>query len=80
LLTFVGICSLFFGQQLCHRGLWRGSPAIKLADAGAAREHHRSVDVRNIRERSLCDSHPARQPRGAILALVSLTSPTKSTI
>jgi hypothetical protein len=36
--------------------------------------------VRNIRERSLCDSHPACQPRGAILALVSLISPTKSTI
>ena len=36
LFTFVGICSLFFGQQLCHRGLRRGSPAIKLADVGAA--------------------------------------------
>jgi hypothetical protein len=23
----LGICSLFFGQQLCHRGLWRDSPA-----------------------------------------------------
>src|SRR6266436_5319123 len=36
LFTFVGICSLFFGHQLCNRGLWRGSSAIKLADAGAA--------------------------------------------
>jgi hypothetical protein len=74
----VGICSLFFGQQLCHRGLWRGSPAIKLADVGAAREHHRRIDVRNIRERSVRDSHPARQPRGAILSLVNLISRTKS--
>src|SRR5690349_25134059 len=78
LLIFLGVCSLFFGQQLCHSGLWRGSPAIKLADVGAAREHHRRIDVRNIREPSVCNSHSARQPRFAILSLVSLISPTKS--
>jgi hypothetical protein len=49
LLTFLGICSLFFGQQLCHRGVWRRSPAVKLAYVGAARERHQRVDVRHIR-------------------------------
>src|SRR5690349_24069959 len=42
LLIFLGVCSLFFGQQLCHSGLWRGSPAIKLADVGARSEEHTS--------------------------------------
>jgi hypothetical protein len=70
LLTFLGVSSLFFGQQLCHHGLWRGSPTVKLANAGAAREHYRRVDVRHIRERPVCNSRSARQPRCAIFALI----------
>ena len=56
------------------------SPAVQLEDVGAAREQHRRVDVGNIRERSVCDRHLARQPRSGILPSVSLISPTKSDI
>ena len=69
LLPFVGICFLLLGLQLYHRGLRRRGSAAKLAGVGAAREHYRRVNVRNIRKRSVCDCDSARQPRCAILAL-----------
>ena len=59
LLLVLGVCPLFLSQQLCHGGLWRRSPTVKLAHAGAAREHHWGLDVRNIREHFVCDSDPA---------------------
>jgi hypothetical protein len=34
------------------------------------REHYRRVDVRHIRERPVCNSRSARQPRCAIFALI----------
>jgi hypothetical protein len=39
---------------------------------GAPREHHRRVDVRNIRQRSVSDSHPACRPGSAVPACVNL--------
>jgi hypothetical protein len=32
--TVVGICCLLLGRQLCHRGVWRRSPAVQLAHVG----------------------------------------------
>jgi hypothetical protein len=64
--------ALFLGQQLCHGGLWRRSAAVELADVGAVGEHHRCIDVRNIRERSLYYGHPPSGPRGPILGQIDL--------
>ena len=71
LFLILGIRALLLGKQLRHGRLRRRSLTVKLANAGAAREHYRGVDVRNIRERLICDSDPARQPPSATLALIS---------
>lgn len=76
----VGICFLLLGLQLYHRRLWRLSASASLADVGAAGGHYRRVDVRSICQPTVCDSHSARRPRSAILALVSRISPTKNAI
>jgi len=70
LLFVLGVRPLLLGQQLRHRGLWRRSPTVKLAHAGAAGEHHWRLDVWNIRERTVCDNHSARQPRRANVAVI----------
>jgi hypothetical protein len=70
LLPVVGSCFLFLGQQLCHGGLWRRSAAVELADVGTVGEHHRCIDVRNIRERSLYYGHPPSGPRCPILGQI----------
>jgi hypothetical protein len=63
-----GVLILFWAscyRRLCFsswesaRGLWRRSPTVKLANAGAARKHYRRVDVGNIRQRFVCDGNPA---------------------
>lgn len=58
----VGVCLLLFGKQLRDGWLWRRDPAFEVADVGAAREHHRRIDVRNICKSSVCDCHAARRP------------------
>ena len=68
----MGIRLLLLGQQLFDRWLWRCGLTGALADVGAGGEHYGRVDVWNIGQRSVCGSHPARQPRSPILALVSL--------
>ena len=65
LFLVLGVRALLLGKQLRDGGLRRRSLTVKLANAGAAREHYRRVDVWNIRERPVCDSHSARQPRRA---------------
>ena len=59
----MGFSNLLLGMQLFDSWLWRRSPAVTLAILWAAREHDRCVDVRNIREPFVCDSHLAHQPR-----------------
>jgi hypothetical protein len=70
LLTVVGICVLLLGEQLCHRGVWRRSPAVQLADVRTAGEHYRRIDVWNLGQRPVCNCDPPCQPRSTILALI----------
>jgi len=70
LLLVLGVRPLLLGQQLCHFGLWRRSPTVKLAHARAAGENDWCLDVRNIGERTVCDNHLARQPRRANVAVI----------
>lgn len=65
------------GVQLYHRGLWRHRPSAQLEDVGAGGEHYRRFDVPNIGQRSVCDSDPVNQPRGAfrLIALSCRYSP-----
>jgi hypothetical protein len=49
----------FFGEQLVDCWYQQCNSASRLAAVWAAGEHDRGVDVRNIREPSLCDNHPA---------------------
>jgi hypothetical protein len=62
LFTDMRLSNLLLGM-LFDSWLWRRSPTVTLAILWAAGEHDRGVDVRNIREPSLCDSHLAHQPR-----------------
>jgi hypothetical protein len=63
LLTDMRLSNLLLGKQLFDSWLWRRSPTVTLAILWAAKEHDRGVDVRNIREPSVCDSRLAHQPR-----------------
>jgi hypothetical protein len=63
LFTDMGLSNLLLGMQLFDSWLWRRSPTVTLAILWAAGEHDRGVDVRNIREPSVCDNHMANQPK-----------------
>jgi hypothetical protein len=70
LFLVLGLRALLLGKQLRHGGLRRRSLTVKLANAGAARKHYRRLDVRNIRQPTVCDCDPTRQPRSANFALI----------
>jgi hypothetical protein len=59
----MGLSNLLLGMQLFDPWLWRRSLTVTLALLCAAGEHDRGVDVRNIREPFVRDSHLAYQPR-----------------
>jgi hypothetical protein len=71
LLTLLGLSVLLLGKHLFDCWLQRSNSTSRFATVWTAREHHRRVDVRNIREPSVCDSHPAHQPRCAFIAQIA---------
>src|SRR5690242_8267788 len=76
-LSIMGRRSLFFCNQLLDRRLWGSHTSNLLADVGSRRKCHGCSDVRAVRKRFVCYSHPARSARRALPS--AITAPTYST-
>ena len=67
LLPVMGNRLSLFSQQLFHRRVRGCGYSAGLATPGASGKFHRCVDVRNIRQCSVCSGHATARPRHTVL-------------
>ena len=60
LFSILGISVLLLRKQLRDGWIWRRDAPLEMAGVGTNRERYGRVDVRNIRQSSVCIRHAAR--------------------